>query len=504
MASKNQEKDQEEFINKLFQEFKIIAVVCNQWGDTGKGKIVDLFSKEANVVIRGNGGSNAGHTIKVGNKEIVLHLIPSGILHENKLNIIGRGVAVELEELVNEIEYLKNNGIDVNKKNLMIDGNAKIVLPWHKFLDSFSELSRKIGTTKKGIGYCIADHYLRIGLTVNDLYSSNLEEKLRDNFEHHRAKISEIRAKIGSEEMRDFFENKSKNDFYDEKELFSTKKVSRKLRSIGDAVRDFVGKTENAFSEKKKILLEGAQGLLLSVDYGTTLSKTSSETSYVGLANGCSLNPNDVGFVIGIVKAYMTRVGNGPFPTEFGSKKSEDYCSVAKKEDEEKLALDELNLEDEFEFGIYIRKKGNEYGATTARPRRTGWLDLVALNYAVNYNGPYIVITKADILSNLKEIKTCIYYTYIGEERFYNGNEIKKNDVFKEFILESDILRECVPNYKIFKGWSKDISKISNKKEIPKELNEFLEFIKEFSGARIIMLSLSPERYNNVIYENLF
>jgi len=501
---KMKSEEQEEFIEKLFQEFRTIAVVCNQFGDTGKGKIVDLFSREADIVIRGNGGSNAGHTIKIDNKEIVLHLIPSGILHQEKLNIIGKGVSVELEALIKEIEYLKKNGVEVNNRNLMIDGNAKIVLPWHKFLDSFSDISKKIGTTKKGIGYCISDHYLRIGLTINDLYSSGLEDKLRENFNYHKAKISELWKEVGVEEINNFFEKISNREFYDEKEFFNIKNVLKEFKNIGEVIKDFVGKADNVLSNKKRILLEGAQGLLLSVDYGTTLAKTSSETSYVGLALGCSLNPKDVGLVIGIVKAYMTRVGNGPFPTELGSKESEEYCSKIKREDEEKIHLNKLKFNNEFELGIYIRIKGNEYGATTSRPRRTGWLDLVALNYALKYNGPYIIITKADVLSDLNEVKACVSYNYKGEKRFYNGKKLERNSVLEEFVPESEILKFCNPNYKVFRGWSCDISRISGKEEIPNELREFLEFIKEFSKSRIIMLSLSPERYGNIVYENLF
>ncbi|MEM2121347.1 MAG: adenylosuccinate synthetase [Candidatus Woesearchaeota archaeon] len=493
--------EQKDFIKELFENYRIIAIVCNQWGDTGKGKIVDLFSEYADIIIRGNGGANAGHTIKVDNKEIILHLIPSGILHNEKINVIGRGVAVDLEFLIKEIQYLRENNIKVEKNNLLIDGNAKIVLPWHKFLDAFSELSKKIGTTKRGIGYCIADHYLRIGLTINDLYSNNLEERLIDNFNFHKPKISEIWNKIEEEEIEDFFKKTSKIDFYEKNEFFNVKEISREFKNIGSLIKEFVGKTESVISENRRILLEGAQGLLLSVDYGTTLSKTSSETSYVGLANGCSLNPKDVGLVLGIVKAYMTRVGNGPFPTELGSERSEEYCSKTKREDEEKIDIKKLNLDDDFELGIYLRKKGNEYGATTSRPRRTGWLDLLALKYALNYNGPNIIITKSDVLSGLKEIKACNSYKYLGSERFYYGREIKSGEILEEFMPESEILRFCLPNYKVFKGWEEDISKISRREEIPKNLGEFLEFIKDFTKSNIIMLSVSPERYSNVIYE---
>ena len=498
----------DEKLKQLLDNKKCVAVACNQWGDTGKGKFVDLLSEWADIIIRGTGGANAGHTISLNNKEYIFHLIPSGILHDTngKINVIGRGVAFDANILLNEINILEKEGIIV--KNLKISHQAPLVLPYHLLIDRIKDKSSKIGTTGRGIGPLYSDYVSRVGLFVNDIFNPEIfKEKLTKFLDSKKIVIDSMDKNAAKEILH--HEHLLKGRFYNEKTIldfdaivdYYTKEVAGKLK---DFIIDLDVFVKDAFSNNKKILLEGAQGLLLSIDYGTTKYQTSSDCSIEGLAKGCCLKEQDVDLVFGITKAfYMTRVGNGPFPTELGGKKSEEYCASNYNKEYEKEKYKDvnelLNSDDEFKLGIGFRFLGSEYGATTGRTRRTGWLDLVALRYATAINKKDIVLTKVDVLTGVKKIKVCVAYKYAGEDMFYAGKILKSGDTIDYFPRFSEILYNCVPVYKEFDGWTENIRNIRDYDKLPENLKKLINFTEEFVSAKVIIVSVGPDRSENII-----
>ncbi|MBI5066415.1 adenylosuccinate synthetase [Candidatus Woesearchaeota archaeon] len=492
----------------MLADKQVVAVVCNQWGDTGKGKLVDLLSEWADYIVRGTGGANAGHTIVVNDKKFAFHLIPSGILYDNlgKINVIGRGVAFDPKILIEEIYILEKNGLQVH--NLLISHEAPLVLPYHLLFDRYSDRSEKVGTTGRGIGPLYSDYVSRNSLFVNDLLNPEIfKEKLTKYVESKRIILNsmnkEVAEKILSHKhlLNGFFFNKDTIIDFDKVVDLYTKEYSEKLRPFIENTSKVV---KQARKNGSKILLEGAQGTLLSIDYGTTKYQTSSDCAIEGLAKGCGLKEKDVDYVFGITKAFfMTRVGNGPFPTELGGKKSEEYCdsSQTKNDEETNYAnkLEEmLHSNDEFEKGIAIRMQGNEYGATTGRTRRVGWLDLVALKYAMQINGPNLTLTKVDVLTGLDKIKICTDYTYQGKEIDYAGRSLKTGSTIKEFPRFSEILYNCEPVYEEFPGWTEDITKIKNYGNLPENFKKIISFIEEYTGGSIDVISVGPEREQTI------
>lgn len=415
------------------------VILGAQWGDEGKGKIVDLFSKQYKVIVRYQGGANAGHTVIVGKEKYIMHLLPSGILHKGTLNIIGGSVVIDLASLVKEIEELKGRGITITPKNLMISGGAQVVMPYHKAIDQAREgrnESKKIGTTGRGIGPTYADKYARAGIRVMDIFDdTGLADKLEAALEEKNFLLEKLYSKPAVK----------KEDVIEE---------MKKYRAV---IRPFVGDTTGAINaalaKKKKVLFEGAQGALLDIDFGTYPYVTSSNPTIGGVMTGSGISHNHIGKVWGIAKAYQTRVGNGPMPTE----------------------MDEAT-------GEKTRKEGGEYGATTGRPRRCGWLDLVALKYVCDLNGlTDIILTKIDVLSIFREIKICTHYMREG----------KKTD---RFVSDAKELSECVPVYKTLKGWNVDLTKVRKYKDLPKEAKAYIKFIKEYTGVKVSIVSVGPER----------
>lgn len=478
-----------------------LAVVDTQWGDTGKGKFVDLFAQWADIIARGTGGANAGHTIVIGDKTRVLHLIPSGILQDpqGKVNIIGRGVALDPRILCDEIAMLEKDGIE--SKGLKLAYNGVLVLPSHLVVDRVKEARAgkgKIGTTGKGIGPAYEDHLGRVGLTVNDLLNPDgFKKKLIRNLERKIEYLKLVDPSIVREVMH--HPDLGGGMYYDEKEIFNVDAIVDEYHSyteiIGDMIIDADAYLQKAHGNKK-ILLEGAQGILLSIDYGSYPYVTASDCSLRGLTKGVGLQTSDVDTTFSIVKAfYMTRVGEGPFPTELGNSRSQEWCATKTKEDEERDFADaSVNSSDEFAQGVGIRFIGNEYGATTGRPRRTGWLDLPMLRYAIPHSSDTLVLTKVDVLNDADTIKVCYAYEYTGEDHRLGERLLKKGDRLEVGISDSYILSRCKPLYKEFPGWKKDITTMGTMEELPQELKDIVSYIEEEAGAKVAIISIGPDR----------
>ncbi len=414
----------------------VTVLVGSQWGDEGKGKIVDLLSEKFDIVTRYQGGANAGHTVVIGDKQYILHLIPSGILRDNVICVIGNGVVIDPTALLEEIDFLKKHSIDVDGR-LYISQNAHLIMPYHKLLDSISESGEnKIGTTGRGIGPCYIDKYARKGIKIVDLLNrKSLEEKIRQNLEEKNNLLKKI---------------------YEREELDVEEIIKQYVefdKTIDKYIKDVPSFLNNSIAEGKSILLEGAQGALLDVDFGTYPFVTSSNPVSGGACTGSGIPPNKITDVIGIVKAYTTRVGNGPFPTEL---------------------TDDLGEE--------LRKTGSEYGATTGRPRRCGWFDAFLVKYSVMINGiTSVAITKLDVLSDLDEIKVCVGYSADGK-------------TIKTFPTESEKLSSVKPVYQSLPGWKTDISNCKSYTELPQQTKDYLDFISNTAGFKIDIISVGPKR----------
>ena len=421
----------------------VTVVVGSQWGDEGKGKIVDLLSNNADIVARYQGGANAGHTIVIEGKQYILHLIPSGILNPKAKCVIGNGVVIDPIALMDEIAMLKSHGIEVTGR-LFISHKAHLIMPYHKMLDQALESQKSkgaIGTTGRGIGPAYNDKYARTGIRIVDLLDrKTFTQKLKANIEEKNNLLSKIYGYEGIDEQ------KVVNQYLEFDKL------------IDPFITDTTLMLNEAINEGKELFIEGAQGALLDIDHGTYPFVTSSNPTTGGACTGLGIPPTAITNVIGIVKAYCTRVGNGPFPTELND-----------------------------EIGEKLRLNGAEYGATTGRSRRCGWLDLVALKYSVMINGiSEIALTKLDILDDFQEIKVCTSYSF-------NGKELKS--------FPSDIytLENITLGFKTFKGWNTSLAGIKSFNDLPEQTKEYLNFIETFTGAKIKIISLSPDRADTII-----
>jgi len=421
----------------------VTLVLGSQWGDEGKGKIVDLLSSRAEIVARYQGGANAGHTIVFGGKQFILHLIPSGILNPKSKCIIGNGVVIDPAALMDEIKMLKDNGIDVEGR-LFISHKAHLIMPYHKLLDEAREASqtgKAIGTTGRGIGPAYIDKARRSGIRIVDLLDrESFSEKIRYNIAENNNILQKIYSykELNVEEILEkYLDFDAKIDPY----------ITDTTYLINDAVR-----------AGKNILVEGAQGTLLDMDHGTYPFVTSSNPTAGGACTGLGLPPTSIDRVFGVVKAYCTRVGNGPFPTEL---------------------LDGI--------GKKLQSDGAEFGATTGRPRRCGWLDLVALKYSVMLNGiSDIALTKLDVLDTLDEIQLCYAYKVDGKER-------------KTFPVDIPTLDKVEPVYKAMQGWKQSIHGIRTYEDLPNEIHNYFREIEEYTGAKISIISTSPDREDTII-----
>lgn len=424
-----------------------VVVVGSQWGDEGKGKVIDFLAREADVVIRGQGGNNAGHTVVVGDKKYALHLIPSGILNPDTVNLIGNGVVFDPEGFFNEIDQLNANG--VNTANIRVSDRAHLIFPYHKQIDRLMEEARgdnKIGTTQKGIGPCYMDKVERTGLRVCDLMEPA----------SFREKATRLIAQ----------KNVLMDRLYGAAPLDGEEIISRYL-AYGQRLAPFVDDTgviaHEAVMAGKKVLLEGAQGTLLDVDLGTYPYVTSSHPTSGGFTIGSGIGPNRIETVIGITKAYTTRVGKGPFVTEL-----------------------------ENAVGDRIREAGHEYGTTTGRPRRCGWLDLVVVEYAARVNGMTgIALMLLDVLTGFDEVKICTAYQVDGREQ-------------RHFPASLELLDRCEPVYTTLPGWQEDITEIKRFEDLPQAAQDYVRFIEDYLGIPAQLISVGPRRDQTLVRGTFF
>ena len=427
---------------------KNVVVVGSQWGDEGKGKIVDWLSSEADVVVRFQGGHNAGHTLVIDKKVFKLRLLPSGIVRKGKVSILGNGVVIDPWALLGEIEEIKKQDIDVNPYNFMISESASLILPFHQEMDEIREDAAgkgKIGTTRRGIGPCYEDKVGRRSIRVMDLRSeSNLDNRLENVLLHHNAIRKGLNKKIYE-----------KND------------LKKKLLEIAPKILQYAKpiwlKLDQYKNEKKKILFEGAQGILLDVDHGTYPYVTSSNTVPAMAATGSGSGPDKINYILGITKAYTTRVGSGPFPTE---------------------------LDDN--IGENLGRRGKEFGTVTARKRRCGWFDGVLVRQTIKISGINgIALTKLDVLDELEEIKMCVQYELNG----------KKIDYLP---AASEDQFNIKPIYKTFPGWNTKTQGIRDLKDLPDNAKKYIQALEDFVGAKISSISTSPEREDTILVEDPF
>tara|TARA_Y100000310_G_C20637810_1_gene792157 strand:+ start:424 stop:1647 length:1224 start_codon:yes stop_codon:yes gene_type:complete len=396
-----------------------IAVIGMQWGDEGKGKIIDFLAEKADVVARFNGGNNAGHTLNVGDKKTVLHLIPSGILHPKKLNIIGNGVVVDPKVITDKMDELRGNKVKISPENLFISSNAHVILPWH--IEEDKEKGKALGTTKRGVGPCYADKISRVGLKMQHFVNEAIFKK-----------------RCGE------------HPFYEE------------YLGYANTLKKYVSDTSilinNALDKGAKVLFEGAQATLLDIDHGTYPFVTSSNTTAGGICTGLGIGPTKVNSIMGILKAYTSRVGEGPFPTELTD-------SVGEK----------------------LREKGKEFGSTTGRPRRCGWLDIVAAKYSVRINGLHsVALLKLDVLDGMEKLNICVGYKYKGK-------------VLNEFTTDLNVLTNCDPIYEVFDGWWEDTSKITEFDKMPPNAKKYIKRVEQLLGIPISIISVGPRRDQTII-----
>ncbi|MFB0566496.1 MAG: adenylosuccinate synthase [Candidatus Aminicenantaceae bacterium] len=422
-----------------------LLVLGTQWGDEGKGKIIDLLAPSFDVVARYQGGHNAGHTVWINERKIILHLIPSGILHPDKLCIIGNGVVIDPKAFLEEVEELKKFGVRI-EDNLIVSKGAHLILPYHSLIEKISEERRgakKIGTTCRGIGPSYEDKVARRGLRVGDLLDLTvLKEKIEANVEEKNIILDYYRLP-----------------------LLNTDKIYEEYVTYASSLKKYIKDVSLILDEKikegKSVLFEGAQGTLLDIDHGTYPYVTSSNSTAGGVCVGLGIGPDKIDTVLGVTKAYTTRVGGGPFPTEIFDEK-----------------------------GRLLLKRGNEYGATTGRSRRCGWFDAVAVSYSCRLNGiSKAALTKPDVLDGMEEIKVCVGYKYKGE-------------LLSSFPTEAWILEKVVPQYKIIRGWKSPTRKVTAFSSLPQEFKDYITLIEDLIRVKVSIVSTGMERRDTIVRES--
>jgi adenylosuccinate synthase len=418
------------------------AVVGTQWGDEGKGKIVDILTEEADIVARYSGGANAGHTVVIGNDKFILHLVPTGILHKKKICVVGNGMVVDLEQFFSELEELKKRGITFRNR-LLISHNTHLVMPYHKVIEKLEEEARgelKLDTTLRGIGPAYRDKAARQGIRMVDLlYPEIFKQRVELNLSMKQGLLCLL-----AEPELIFLKNQCMNVL----------KLARKVKPLLADVGQYL---DTSLRKGKNVLFEGAQGALLDIDFGTYPYCTSSNSTVGGICTGLGISPSSIGEVLGVVKAYTTRVGEGPFPTE------------------EKTGCGEA-----------LRRKGNEFGASTGRPRRCGWLDLLLLKYSLRINGvSRMVVTKLDVLDGIDKIKVCVGYKYRGK-------------TLTEFTPDLHILENCKPLYRELPGWQKITKGITEFKKLPDKTKRYLDFMAKQLKTPIFMISTGDKRSQTI------
>ncbi len=422
-----------------------VVLIGTQWGDEGKGKITDFLAKRADCVVRYQGGSNAGHTVEVQDEKFMLHLVPSGILYPQTICVVGNGVALDMGNLIKELDGLQQRGVDTS--NLRISLRAPLVMPYHKKIDELEDRSNGIGTTKRGIGPTYADKINRTGFRISDLVMEPefFETRFKAQVEQKNRLITEIYGEEG----------------------FDYRILMDELLSQVEILKPYLADTSylvyNQIKEGKKVLFEGAQGTLLDIDHGTYPYVTSSHPISGGACVGAGIGPTCINKVLGIAKAYTTRVGEGPFPTELND-----------------------------EVGEKLRQRGCEFGTTTGRPRRCGWLDAVILRYATRVNGMTdLAVTKLDVLDEFPVLKICVGYRYEGK-------------ILTEFPENIGVLAKCEPQYIEMPGWQKDLSDVTEWSDLPVEARNYIAKIEELSGVKQSIVAVGPRRSQTIVSGQLF
>ncbi|MEE9175167.1 MAG: adenylosuccinate synthase [Thermodesulfobacteriota bacterium] len=426
-----------------------IVVIGAQWGDEGKGRIVDLISEKVDIIVRYQGGNNAGHTIVIGDEKVILHHLPSGILRQDKLSVIGNGVVVDPKVLLQEINELNSAGYSADEKNLKISDRAHVIMPYHREIDLARESMNgkaRIGTTGRGIGPVYEDKAARRGIKFADLIDpDSLSARLKEVFEERNAYLTKV---LGG------------NPLNFEEILEEYAEYGRELKRFSCDVSTLLNES---ISKGQNILFEGAQGALLDIDFGTYPYVTSSNAGSGGASTGSGVGPTKIDTVLGIAKAYTTRVGEGPFPTEISG-----------------------------ELGEKLRQAGGEFGATTGRSRRCGWFDAFALKYAAQTNGiSWLALTKLDVLSGFEKIHICVGYRYKGEQ-------------LSSFPSNNQVLKDIEPIYEEMDGWKEDISEAKDISEFPIQARKYLEKLEETTGVPIYTVSLGPSREKIIFLNEIF
>ncbi len=420
----------------------ITIAVGAQWGDEGKGKIIDLLGSDSDYVVRYQGGANAGHTVEINDKKYILHIIPSGILNKRAVSCIGNGVVFDFESFINELNTLNSAGVDTEGR-IIISPYAHVVMPYHKETDRYLEKDRlsKIGTTFKGIGPAYQDKISRCGIRVADIIDDDyFPVTLKNNIE---------------------LKNRYFDAIYGEKNKFSYDQIYDLCKTKFSIIKKYVGDVsdviEEAVKRKKSVLFEGAQGTLLDIDHGTYPFVTSSNTTGGGACTGTGISPTKIDNVLGVMKAYTTRVGNGPFVTELFD-----------------------------EYGEHLAIQGHEIGTTTGRKRRCGYFDALIAKYSVRINGiSTIALTKIDVLGGMDRIKICVGYKH-------------KNTVLDKFVPLANILEHCEPVYEVLDGWEEDISEIRSYEKLPENTRKYIEYIEKITGVPVSIISVGPKRDQSI------
>jgi adenylosuccinate synthase len=424
-----------------------VVLIGSQWGDEGKGKITDFLAEKANMVVRYQGGNNAGHTVVANGEEFKLHLIPSGILYEDKTCVIGNGVVIDPQVLLEELNYLKERKVKTGK--LIISSNAQVIMPYHRMLDGLEEEARgdhKIGTTKRGIGPAYMDKASRIGIRIIDLLD---KEEFAEKLQRNLVEKNNLFVKVYGKEALEF------NEIYE-----TYLGYAEQLRSM---VRDSSLTIDESIRAGEKVLFEGAQGTLLDIDHGTYPYVTSSHPIAGGACIGAGVGPTRINRVVGVIKAYTTRVGEGPFPTEL---------------------LDEIGEE--------MRAKGHEFGTTTGRARRCGWFDAVIARYAARVSGlSDFAVTKLDVLTGLDKLKICVGYR-INDEIIY------------EFPQSQKIFKQCQPVYEELPGWQDDLTNVRNFADLPKAAQDYILRIEKLTGVQATLVAVGPGREQTIVRGEIF
>lgn len=490
---------------------QIVAIVGNQFGDEGKGKFVDIFAEWANVIVRGTGGANAGHTIRLPDRRYALHLIPSGILYdgEGRVNVIGSGVAFDPVVARRELQELAAAGISTSK--LRIAYNAKLVLPQHLVMDRVGDglgAAKRIGTTGRGIGPVYCDHYDRIGLITNDLLNPILfRRKLERNLEKKVVLLQQLERDVVEAVMATVMDNgEPLKQFYCPDRIFDIDAMTDYFERVGQELREYLCDADafvrDAAAQGRRILLEGSQALLLSVDFGTYPYVTSTDCSVHGLATGAGLRQGDIELTLGVTKAfYMSRVGGGPFPTEIGGTKSAEWCSRAdltQISEVERFPDVTVNHEDAFHQGMAIRRAGAEYGTTTGRPRRVGWLDLPLLRFASRIHGSQVILSKVDVLNACESIKICTGYRYQGPDFVLGQSQLSSATSYDVAEPRDEVLRHCQPVYEELPGWQCELTDCAEYRDLPEQLRACIDFVEQRANVKVVMVSTGPERKQTI------